>query len=114
MRQIMTKNNIKFLCLVILGFSFYYLSSMDFIIRHEDVHKAIYDFDGIASFIEIDYLKMEGRTITLEKNKCDDTCHMLQMQNEIVGYNVNSIVFNMWCIMAFIIFAYFMYGENRI
>lgn len=81
--------------------------------QHEMVHQQIYEYYNITSHIHINPIwkisKYAGYTAVNDTEyylKCNENCKMLQMQNEIVGYNINSIL-SSFILLAVVIIAYF-------
>jgi len=81
--------------LIISFISLMYITEMESIIIHEDIHSKIYEAYGVPSNVSIDYYSMSGKTIISSKDyqeKCAGTpCQTLQEQNEIVSYNASML-----------------------
>jgi hypothetical protein len=99
--------------IILMGVVVYFVS-LGFVIQHENVHKAIYDNYGIDSEVHINYLTMSGYTITYDGDKCTGDCEMLHSYNEIVSYNVDSIMFGIYGVgFIFLLVTLFIYLEFR-
>ena len=87
-----------------------YFNSVIILSAHEEVHKQVFRNYGIDSVIKMNYMTLTGITYPnmTEYNKlCNESCNDLNIQNEIVGYNIIMQVLSMWLmviILAVIIF----------
>ena len=84
-----------------------YAVDMAIVQSHEEAHQNILNDYGIKNHIELNYNPLSnksylGRTIadnkTLYRINCNDSCILQNNFNEIVGYNVESLIFAIFII----------------
>lgn len=68
-----------------------------YLLQHESAHIAIYEDYGIESKMHYTFnpgvpAYVQATNATHYFRNCNETCRMLQTQNEIVGYNVITLV----------------------
>ena len=112
-----TKLFIFFVLFIILLFAFHLGNTQ----QHELVHQAIFESYNISSEIKIIYNPLKlidsqiaGYTIAKNVSLCNETCRMLTLQNEIVGYNILSIESLMVFIVFLLLIFYFMFIHEKI
>jgi hypothetical protein len=81
-----------------------------FVMQHENVHKLIYDnYNGNATikyyFISGFWTSKFGETIPQNNTGCTELCILANEQNEIVGYNVESVIEALF-LMTFLFILY--------
>ena len=77
----------------------YFLAENSITFYHEEAHKAIFATYGIKSTITQDWIL--GGGYTSPEKKCTAQCDITQNYNEIIGYHMSSLVFNIWCMLWF-------------
>ena len=96
---------LKRILIVLLSlFCLIYLVGLAYINSHEVIHAQIYNRYGISSYSQIDYIFLSGFTKPdgAEIYKCNDVCKLQHSLNDIIGYNIRIIIFNLWAL--FIVF----------
>lgn len=84
--------------MLILTCGVFYTINLGFVIQHENVHKAINSNYGIDSEIYINYFTLSGNTISYDADKCNDECKSLHSMNEIVSYNLDTVMFTIFSV----------------
>lgn len=72
-----------------------YVVMMNHISLHEAIHKSIWEDYDINSTIEINFKTISGTTtadLNEYNNKCNDYCKFQHNLNDIVGYNIVTLV----------------------
>lgn len=102
------------LLFLVLTICLLYLGGLKYTTSHEFLHERIYKRYNIPSITEINYGKLEGRTLisTIDYYKCNDYCKLQHSLNDIVGYNVTIIIFSAWS-MFFLWLLYKRLFENE-
>lgn len=90
----------KVLLLFIIGILIWSVGAK-YISSHESIHYKIFQRHNITSSIDIDYLKLNGRTIKTNDNICNDTCKLENTINDVIGYNMSLLIY--FLIVLFII-----------
>lgn len=92
--------------LVICFGGFYYFSHITHVIAHEETHESINNmYHCEDSVITYDRLHMSGQTEctpTKETNEHIEEFRMLHSMNEIIGYNVVSIMITLFMVCTLI------------
>jgi hypothetical protein len=89
------------ICFLITGWGFNLISTE----VHEQAHVAIFKNYNISSNFTINWWTGSGATYPDTKTYylyCDDSCKMAHSLNEIIGYNINTLIFAIMC-TAFIV-----------
>jgi len=99
--------------LSLLTFSFY-IGNKAMTYYHEQAHSSIFASYGINSTIEIDEL---GNGMTITEEGCpNEECEYLHNLNEVFGYTMHGIIFNLWLMygLSFIVAIMFLLkGKNE-
>jgi hypothetical protein len=92
---------LKWSLIFIFFFSFFIISDFTHVYYHEQVHAAIFD----SYNVEYTYgWEFRGALLAFyvasnDTRNCDAMCMGLQMENEIVSYNLAYIFYSLWIIM---------------
>lgn len=105
-------NVIVIICLTVILFKLYMLG---FTKQHEYVHQEIFRTYGINSTIYIEpiysFSTVQGYTLPNSeqyKNNCNESCKNLNLFNEIISYNIDTVVSSIFiCVFIVILFLYF-------
>ena len=117
---------IKWVLIFILFFSGFIMTDMVHVWYHEHAHAAIYDeygvkytygwkFDGLAIAF---YVQTNDSSI----RNCNEVCISLQMENELISYNIAYVFYGTWilffiylvkCFWEDIIKQYELYNRNE-
>ena len=80
--------------------------------QHEEIHKAIYEDYGINATIKYTYFSLDGRmgvtTAYYKDGQCPDLCKFSNELNEIVNYNVTSVVNTALLVVMLYLFIQFL------
>lgn len=81
---------LKLILFIILSYTF----CMTYVVVHEQVHQAIFRSYGVPSEVTINYFTMSGSTEAINHIElCDSNCELAHSINEIVGYNLATLIF---------------------
>jgi len=85
--------------ILLIGAFLYYLGIMS-VNSHEQVHQLIFSRYDIKSNITINSI-LSGKTSVLKEEyyKCNDYCKTQNALNDIIGYNVRTVIFNSWALL---------------
>lgn len=80
------------------------LGELVFAYYHEDAHRQIYRNFGCEATIEVDF----WGGLAIPEEGCNRTPEMAKYHalNEIVGYHLNGILFNVWTMFMIFILVY--------
>jgi hypothetical protein len=83
---------------------------------HEEVHKQVFRNYGVDSTVEINYLTLAGSTspnMTQYKKYCNESCDILNIQNEIFGYNIIVLIISLWLMVMVIVSTIIIKGKMK-
>lgn len=120
------KSLTKLLSVIIGLIIIFWLANLMMIEEHEEVHAQIYDDYGIA-YKKVNNLNpLNGNPITYlitgkagyvqaignNTDNCNEFCKLAHNNNEVVGYNVSSVIGTMFLILMFFVFYRFIMTDD--
>lgn len=110
----------NFIWAMIVFFLFFSVALVSSVMQHEEVHKEIFKDYGIES--EVEYTLFSGiftgsmahTSAYFNNSQCPLTCKQAHEYNEIVGYNVSSIILSLFlCILFWLVITTLRRMENE-
>ena len=93
----MTSSNFTIYSAIIIFTVFVFLSMGYQTYQHEKIHQIIYEHNGIESEIRYHPFKLYAATYAyVKEGQCDKSCEQTHEFNEIVGYNVQTLLASMF------------------